>query len=542
MAGRSLGALDRTAERLRKRTRRMRASDERALSHIQREDAVAILLCLAYLVILYNYVNLQIPAAVPFSPDESSALFTSKMLTEKGTIFWTSLLNEKYGVKFFRPRLFTEVAPNTYVTAGSIGFAILLAFAAELQILPFLVSIIAAAGVLAAYSAIAQVYDKRAGLFVAAAVGALPTFVFFSNAYFDIVPSVGFFLMSLVLFLTYLKTSKTWQIILSSVFLSISVLVRPYSVVFMVGYFAAIPILRRRLCFKSLVIGGACFLIVLAPVLIVNDYAYGHPFMIGLTSTAGIVEIATTERLQIEAYLIAFINHVLGLTPLLFLLGIFGGAIVLKENRTQSQSVLLAHLVSVSAVSFVVFGSLSRTYGFYEVTPIASVSRYLMPIYLLLSCFAYAFVRRLIDLRMKRISLLVVSLLLVSLLAGSLTSNALPSLVTTRQNYDAAREVIRALPQESVVFTRTLDKLVFPGRNVALVYTNADVAQNPYLRYMVPVVNIDRDVIPVIQKLLLDGVHVFLAEDVDDLADHLVRSGYVVRRVGTTFLREVSFS
>jgi hypothetical protein len=177
------------------------------------------------------------------------------------------------------------------------------------------------------------------------------------------------------------------------------------------------------------------------------------------------------------------------------------------------------------------------------VTPVASVARYMMPVYLLLACGAYVFVRELLSLRMKRISGLVVSVLLVSLVAGSFASNALPSLVAFEHAYSGVESVVSDLPDNSVIFTRTFDKLIFPTRNVALVYTSSDLSQNPDLRFILPILDIDRDVVPVVRQLLRDGFHVYLARDVDDLADHLARQGYIITPAGTTLrLREVSSS
>lgn len=240
-------------------------------------------------------------------------------------------------------------------------------------------------------------------------------------------------------------------------------------------------------------------------------------------------------------YLAAFVNHIAMLSPVLFTLGVFGAVVVCKRHRAPAENALLAHLVTVSLASFATFGFLTRTFAFYEVSPVASVSRYLMPVSLLLAVCACVLVRRVIDLGMKRVSILLMSLLLVSLVSGSFASNALPSLVMGEQRYSSMQVVIDALPENSVVFTRTFDKLIFPHRNVALLYTNSDLATNPDLRFFVPIVDIDRDAIPAIRKLLLDGVRVFLFADVEDLAYHLARQGYVVSRIDTTFgLREVS--
>jgi len=512
-----------------------------SVPRMRREDVVAIVLCLAYFVMLYNYVNLQAPVRIPFSPDENSVLSTSGMLIEKQTIFWKSSLNEKYGVKFFRPRSFTEITSNTYVTTDSIGFVLLIALAMWLRILPFIVPITAAVAVLAAYGAIAQVYDKRAGLLVAAILGTLPTFVFFSNAYFDLVPSLSFYLISLVALMKYVDSSKILHGVLSSLFLAISILLRPYTALFIAGYIAAIIVMRKRVSLKSFVISSASLPVFLVPVFILNQYAYGAPFKIGLTTTINVFELLTSQALGFSAYWIAFLNHIVLLAPVLFVSGTFGCVGILKRPQSPVEKALLAHLVAVSAISFAAYGFLTRTYSFYEPNPAASVSRYLMPVYLLLACCSYIFVKAARDKGPRWVSTLIISILMISLVGGSFASNALPSLLMTQQRYSAAEQMIHDLPPGSVVFTRTFDKLVFPLRDVALVYTNSDLADNPDLRFHVPIVNIDTEVIPVIRKLLIDGVHVFLTEDVDDLADHLVSFGYLITRLDGRFgLREVS--
>lgn len=193
------------------------------------DSTIALVACLVIAFLLYNYVNLSSPNRVPFSPDENGLLWTARELSENGSVFWTSLLNQRYNVTFFRPRLFTEVAPNVYVTSNSMGFAVFLALANELHILPFFVPLTALLGVLGAYGAVAEVSGKKAGVLVAATLATLPPYVFFSNTYMDIVPSLSFFLLSLFGFLKYMKSSKTWQVVISSLCLAIAIYLRTYS-------------------------------------------------------------------------------------------------------------------------------------------------------------------------------------------------------------------------------------------------------------------------------------------------------------------------
>ena len=462
-------------------------------------------------------------------------------LSENGSVFWTSLLNQRYNVTFFRPRLFTEVAPNVYVTSNSMGFAVFLALANELHILPFFVPLTALLGVLGAYGAVAEVSGKKAGVLVAATLATLPPYVFFSNTYMDIVPSLSFFLLSLFGFLKYMKSSKTWQVVISSLCLAIAIYLRTYSALFLVGYAAIVLLARKRLHVKSFAIGVASFLLFVTPVFLTNSLVYGGPFRFGPSFTQQkTFELAAGQSITVQVFQVAFVNHVALTAPVLFAMGILGLVEIFRRKRTQMENTFLAQLGTISVVAFVAFGPLSRTYGFYDVTPVASVTRYLMPVQLLIAFCAYIFVKRLRDIGMKRLSMVLVAVLLVSLVAGSFASNALPSLVTSQQKYSNGEEVIQALPENSVIFTRTFDKLIFPSRNVAIIYTNSDLTQNPDLKFIVPIVDIDRDVVPVIRKLLHDGFHVYLAEDVDDLAAHLIRAGFAVVRVDATFgIREV---
>jgi len=491
----------------------------------------AVLVCLAYFIFLYNFVNIQVAVRVPFAPDENAALATSKFLLNGGSVFWTSVLNQRYGVSFFRPRSFAEVGPNTYVAVTSVGFALLLALATRFGVLPFIVSITAAGGILAAYGLLAEIYDKKAGLFLEMTIGLIPTVVYFANSYFDIVPSVSFYVVSLLAFIKFLKTNNTYLLVSCALSLAISILLRPYSALFAIGYLVTIIAIRKKVRLRPLAIGVLCFLIFLAPLFIINNYAYGSPFRFGVASAVGpsnFLEFLEIQQFGSSAYLTTLAIHFVELTPVLFVIGLLGGIFAVIRKRNHLESALLINLSAVSIIALFAFGSLSHTSGFYEVAPDASVSRYLMPIYILLSCSAYIFVKRLLDMRMRRLSLLVASMLMLTLLAGSFAHSALPSLVTYEHKYAAIENAIQSLPAPSVLFTRTFDKLAFPTQNVALVYTVYDLAQDPDLRYLFPIVNIDTDVAPVISKLLANGFHVFLASDVDDLAAQLLRSGFVL--------------
>jgi hypothetical protein len=67
----------------------------RAVLRLKDENAVALIACLVFSFVLYNYVNLRSPVRVPFSPDENGILSTVKLLTDNGSIFWTSPLNQR---------------------------------------------------------------------------------------------------------------------------------------------------------------------------------------------------------------------------------------------------------------------------------------------------------------------------------------------------------------------------------------------------------------------------------------------------------------
>jgi len=494
---------------------------------VDRLDVAAILLTLAYFVFLYNYVNLQIPIKLPISPDENSLLITAQRIIENGSFSLTSPLNERYGVKVFVPREFTEVAPNTFVTIDSPGFAIFLAVANWLHILPFIIPMTAMLGMLAIYRMISVVFEKRAGILVAAMMGALPNFVFFSNTYFDSVPSFSFLMLSAYFFFKYLRTSKTWRLETCVFFLALSIFLRPYNALFVVGYVGVIAMLRKRLSLKSVVIGTASFLFFLAPLLILNEYVYQDPFRVGYVSP-GSLDALTSQKFGLDTYWAAFVYHVILLAPLVSLLAFFGAIIIVLSKRNMLQGAFYTFLTLLSLAAFLAFGSLSRTYGFYEAAPYTALGRYLMPVYLLLACCAYSFVKRLIDLRMKRLSILLVSVVMISLIASNLAANALPLIVLEQNRYSGIRQVIQSLPTNSVIFTREYDKVIFPLRDVALVYTNSDLSSNPDLKYAVPIVDIDHDLIPLIHEMLLDGFHVFLAPDVDDLAARLVQAGFYI--------------
>jgi hypothetical protein len=494
---------------------------------LDRVDYVAVFLSMAYFALLYNYVNLQVPNRVPFSPDESGILASVDLLSNNGSFVWTSFLNQKYDVNFFRPRLFTEVASNKYVTANSLGFVIFLALASHLQMLPFIVPMTAAAGMIGSYALIAEVLDKKAGLFVEAAVGLLPTYVFFSNTYMDIIPSFSFFILSLLAFFKYVRTSRTWQLEICAFLFATSIFLRPYSAIFSAGYIGAIILLRKQLRLKSLITGLMSFFLFVAPVFVLNQYAYGNPLSVGFISAENL-EPVVSQNVGFDVYGTAFANHIVMLTPILFAVAVLGGGLILKGLRSQSEKLLLLILVLTSGLAFFAFGNQSHTYGFYDVTAEASLARYLMPVYLLLAYCAYRFVRRLNDMGLKRTYVLVVSVLMVSLIAGNFASNAVPSLVSAGQKYSKIVNVIQSLPEDSVIFTRTYDKLAFPIRSVAIVYTNSDLAENPDWRFIVPIVDIDKDVVPIVQKLLIDGFNVYLAPDVNDLAAHLILAGYSV--------------
>jgi len=499
-----------------------------AVKRISRWDVLAVLLSVAYFVFLYNYANIHAPIRVPFSIDEKSVLVTADMFLRDGSLQWTSLLNEKYQVNFFRPRGVVEIGLNRYATSNSIGFALFLALSKSLQILQFVVPVLAVLGVLSAYLATSMAYDKKAGLIVGSTLGIIPTFVLYANTYMDIVPSISFYVMSLPAFLKYLKCGKTRYLVLCALFFSLSIFVRPYSAIFVIGYLAAIIGLPRSFRLKSLAIGAGSLCGFIIPLLVLNGHVYGDPLRVGYI-TPGDANPVLAQEIGGGVYLTAFINHIVLLFPVLFLVGCLGLVVGIKTLNTPIRKALLTNLCVTSMAAFFAFGFFTRTSSFFEVTPFASEARYLMPIYVCLVFGSYLFLKRISEIGMKRVSVFVFSILMISLLAGSMAANALPNLVQVERSYSTQLQLVDTyLPSNSVIFTRYYDKVFFPTRQIALVYTNSDLAVNPFLRYIVPVSDVQRDVVPAIRNLLHDGFHVFLAQDVQFLAPAIAEAGLVV--------------
>ena len=83
--------------------------------------------CLALLFNYYTYVNSEVSYRIADSPDENSALYSSKLIAEDSSLIWHSEMNERYNVSYFRPRNSIDIGDNNYIGPYA-GFQMLLGY------------------------------------------------------------------------------------------------------------------------------------------------------------------------------------------------------------------------------------------------------------------------------------------------------------------------------------------------------------------------------------------------------------------------------
>lgn len=489
---------------------------------------------------------------VPYSPDEANVLFFSEHLVETGTPLWHSDLNDEYGVSFFRSRAMVDRGDNNYAPQGSMAWILVLSMGQidnEFLNLQSLLSLLTALGILVVYLLTREVFDKKTALIAALLTCILSPYVAFSNTFNDILPTVVFYLLSLYYFFRFVNTRKSSYLGLASLFFVVSVFLRDANVItYIAGYIPLLVIFRERLNLRAVLTGFFSLALTLIPFGFINVIIYGGFFATGRsTIVAGGSEVGKPLiPFNIEYLSSVVYHHIFDFLPLL-LLGILGMIAAYKLSPREERKTRMGFLVSVlvvMAATVLVYGSRPGLYGFGTGWLISSPTRYFLPIYIFLAVYVAALVRYMCVKAHgwgRTTAVLLVLALVVSFFNLSFgdAQNSLPDQRGRMARFSQQAATINRLPQDSIVFAQNLDKIVFPTRDVGIVFTEAALEERPFYALQLPIVDISSDVIPVIEEMLDNGKSVYVTADAKELITELRAGRYKVLESGAEWLYKI---
>ena len=422
--------------------------------------------------VLYTVAPLTSPYYPCLAPDESGPLFFAHNLLETGKFTWKSKLNEEFKTSLFHPRgaVLRKDMKNTYAPLNSPVFILLFAFFYWLKI-PFLLSsLFGVIGVFYFYQLVSLLSgNKKIGLFFAFLLAIFPTYAFYSNTAYDIIPSLSLWIASLYYLLKFFKDEDLIAGSTSLVLGILSVAIRPPHIFLILPH---LVILLASL--KKLVKQPFRILILISPsailfifYLFLNWQTYGSPLLTGrmllpyTISNSSPLQPLPLLKFDLKALKDSLYLYVFQFTPLLLLLGVLGTLNSIKCPRKEK--LFLFSLFPTACIHAIFSGANSKLYGFGVLQIHSSVARYFLPLYLILLIASIKIIS-IIPHKLAALSLIALAIVLThSLVFGA---QSLPYLKYARGELRASRQTDIRTPTDCIVVTKFLDKVAVPEREV----------------------------------------------------------------------------
>lgn len=358
--------------------------------------------------------------------------------------------------------------------------------------LPYLTPCFASLGLFFIYLLGRELYGRKNGLISAFLALVFPPFVYWSN--FPLMENIFasvFFVLGLWAIFRGLKTKKIIYYLLAPISLGVAWNVRPDTTLFLVPLALVLLINIRKINIKFLLVGLAIFLLTVSPILIINKQFYGAMLATGQTPTSDnnepsgiITSLPPPGKRSIQAIVehkdvlfnnIRILNKA---APLFFFFGIgiiycFKRQNMNKKLGENSKSPIMTNL-SKWYCGFILLSILVFTFFYLTGVPATrpvllhnSYTRYFLPLYLACLPLLSLFIQELLDFNKLVIVLFVTIFIFCNI------SFFLPILKKNWEYRESLSQtadfIVENTQSNSVIFTRTLDKAIFPRRKVAII-------------------------------------------------------------------------
>ena len=200
-----------------------------------------------------------------------------------------SLTYEEPLNKYFKHNVFntfeTVFVNNKIVPRRALGIYFLTAFSFLFgENGPFfMISILGLASCIFFYLFAKNLFDKKISLLSSVLLSSSFPIIHWSNMLFNNIPAFSFYMIGLFFFSEILVNKKNKMIfyILSSIFFSLAIWIRYEYLIFVLLLIVWIIRDRKSINFKYLIISIIVLISILFPILILNNYLYKSPFLIG---------------------------------------------------------------------------------------------------------------------------------------------------------------------------------------------------------------------------------------------------------------------
>ena len=355
----------------------------------------------------------------------------------------------------------------------------------------FLISILGLACSVFFYLLIKKLFDKKIALLSTVLLSSSFPIVHWSNMLFNNMPAFSLYIIGLFFFSEVLvkKKNKIIFYLLSSIFFSLSIWIRYEYLVFVLFLIVWILKDRKSINFKYLVISTIVIITILFPILLLNNYLYKSPFLVGYSvkSNNQVKEqISYTEKqllklitrtisgmkstfktflsklfkINTDIVFHNFKNFIFNLFPQILPFALFG---IIYALKSKNKNIINFTIYAIFVLIFWMF-YIMRGYHFGGKVAIAGASqiRYLFFIYLCMILFSAYLIFQLLNRLPERLIYFITILIVIASILNTINLSFFGTLgmVKTheiKKNINKIDTTIKSLPSNSIIINDTFN-------------------------------------------------------------------------------------
>jgi len=445
---------------------------QKAINLIKKHPKKLLIILAVLFAIIYSYL----PSVVFNSPDENANYFFSELFATETRLNYP--ITEDSDV--LHPRSMLVINQNI-VPISFLGMPLLYGSLAKIftaNAIPFFTPIIAVISVLFFYEIIKKVFSPKIALISSIILFIHPAFWYYAtrSMYHNML-----FICLIIIGLYFLLLKKSYQnIILASIFIGLALIVRTSEAPWVILSLIILYLFnRKKLSYKKITTSIFVLIIVLLPILYLNNNIYGHPLSTGyklLNTTSDIIVQQSTnsgEVIKLNNVIKNFWNYGVYIFWWLSIPMYLGLAWFLKNFKKldhKKKQYLIIFLVST--------GYLITYYGNWvfndnpdptKITIGTSYIRYWLPIYI----FSTPFIAKtLLTIKNFNFKYKIIASTITAILLGynliftfSLADESLQKTKQTLIEYATIKtKVLNITKPKSIIIAGYYDKLFFPNR------------------------------------------------------------------------------
>ena len=355
----------------------------------------------------------------------------------------------------------------------------------------FLISILGLACSIFFYLLTKNLFDKKIALLSTVLLSSSFPIVHWSNMLFNNMPAFSLYIIGLFFFSEVLvkKKNKIIFYLLSSIFFSLSIWIRYEYLVFVLFLIVWILKDRKSINFKYLVISTIVMITILFPILLLNNYLYKSPFLVGYSvkSNNQVKEqISYTEKqllklitrtisgmkstfktflsklfkINTDIVFHNFKNFIFNLFPQILPFALFG---IIHALKSKNKNIINFTIYAIFVLIFWMF-YIMRGYGFGGESAIAGASmiRYLFITYSCTILFSIYLIFKLLNRLPERLIYFITILIIIVSILNTINLSFFGTLgmVKTheiKKNINKIDTAIKGLPSNSIIVNDTFN-------------------------------------------------------------------------------------